>query len=305
MKPYKIASIVVTYNRCHLLTKTLASLVKQNVDTIYVIDNNSKDETYNVVSAWADKTKGRVRYVNTGANLGGAGGFALGCKLALESEEKFTHVWFSDDDVTFHHDCLEKLTPYLDKKTILQPMRYDIKGQNAEQSSTDVDLKSVWILNHKRNSIKDTHEKYNKEPFEIDFMPFEGPIVPIPVLKFTGLPDELYFIFSDDLDFALRARKLGFKIRCIPKAGMTRWVESGNSHDVASWKTYFNYRNFFRIQKLYGENRFVRNRPYLIACLVVAYCCVRFEFKKIRVILDALEDAMSYRFKYHEKYMPK
>lgn len=302
---YKIASIVVTYNRSHLLKKTLSSLMKQNVDAIYVIDNNSKDETSSVVEYFSTKSNGKIRYVNTHANLGGAGGFALGCKLVLESEEKFTHVWFSDDDVTFHYDCLKQLTPYLDKKTILQPMRYDVKGQNAEQSSTEIDLKSVWILNHKRNSVKDTPQKYSQEPFDIDFMPFEGPIVPVPVLRFTGLPDELYFIFSDDLDFALRARKLGFKIRCIPRAGITRWIKGGESHDVVTWKTYFNYRNFFRIQKLYGENIFVRNRPYFIAFLVVAYCCVRFEFRKTRVILDALEDGMSYRFKYHDKYVPK
>lgn len=208
----------------------------------------------------------------------------------------------SDDDVTFHHDCLQQLIPYLDKHTILQPMRYNLQGRNAEQSSTNIDLKSIFIFNHKRNSVKDTEFINEKEPFKIDFMPFEGPVIPLPVLKFTGLPDESYFIFSDDLDFALRARKLGFKILCVPKAGITRWVTAMASHDIGTWKTYFNYRNFFKIQRIYGENLWVRNRPYLIAALVVGYCWSKLDFHRSKVIINALEDAMSYRFKYESKY---
>lgn len=92
MENYKIAAVVVTYNRSKLLYNTLRTLLKQNVDAIYVIDNNSKDDTSEVVNTWVDKTKGRVKYYNTKTNLGGAGGFALGCRLVMESSENYTHV---------------------------------------------------------------------------------------------------------------------------------------------------------------------------------------------------------------------
>ncbi|MCY4044972.1 MAG: glycosyltransferase, partial [Cellvibrionales bacterium] len=158
--PINIAVVLVTFNRSAMLAKNLASLKQQGPLTYFVIDNNSSDNTQLVVEAFAASTTDTVIYYNTGANLGGAGGFAVGCEKALAYSSAFTHLWLTDDDVTFDIHCLQTLKPLLDQKTIWQPMRFTPEGKNAEASTTIIDLKTPWILNHKRNSIMTMQEAH-------------------------------------------------------------------------------------------------------------------------------------------------
>jgi len=176
---------------------------------------------------------------------------------------------------------------------------------NIEQSATLVDLKSIMLFNHKRNIVKETPYSTLDHPFNLDVMSFEGALIPRQIFKFAGLPDKSYFTCSDDLDFALRARRLGFKISCIPKAKITCNTDNHEEQKKQTWKAYFQYRNFFKIQRVYGENCFVRNRPYVAASLLIIYHACRLEFKTAHAVIEALEDSMSHRFYYHDKYIPK
>jgi len=298
-----IAVVLVTFNRSDMLKQNLESLKAQGELTYFIIDNNSKDNTKEIVDTFTNTIKSHVHYFNTKANLGGAGGFAFGCEKALEMGG-FTHLWLADDDVTFFPDCLEKLTPYMDQKTILQPMRYAVDGSNAEASATTIDLDSIFILNHKRNSVMGTDFEKQTAPFDIQNVPFEGPMIPTRIFEKIGIPDKRYFIFSDDLDFSLKSLRNGFDIKCIPSAKMTRLRPAEPNYKPTDWKSYFVYRNFFRIHKEFGNNWFVKNRPYLLAVLVAGYCMLTGNIKGMRIIQDALRDGMSSNFNLDNKYIP-
>ena len=90
-----IAAVVVTYNRCELLRRNIECLLNQKDAQcdICVIDNASTDQTREIVSSFTDS---RVRYFNTGSNLGGAGGFEWGMRQAVENGYRL--VWLRDDD---------------------------------------------------------------------------------------------------------------------------------------------------------------------------------------------------------------
>ncbi len=287
-----------------MLNENLQSLKQQGPLTYFIIDNNSSDDTKEVVDRFSSNIDDDVFYYNTQSNLGGAGGFAFGCEKALEHENKFTHLWLADDDVTFYSDCLASLKPYIDTRTILQPMRYDLNGVNAEASATKIDLDSIFILNHKRNSVMGTKWENAIQPFDVQNIPFEGPLIPRAIFEVVGVPDKNYFIFSDDLDFSLSALRNGFDIKCIPTAKMTRLRPAEPNYKPGDWKSYFVYRNFFHIHKKFGRNWFVRNRPYLLAFLVSLYCISNFNIAGLKVIKDALFDGMSDDFKLNKKYIP-
>ncbi|MEF1284802.1 glycosyltransferase [Vibrio sp. M250220] len=300
----KIAIVLVTFNRADMLKQNLESLKHQGPLTYFIIDNNSSDHTYETVQQFSDSVSDEVHYYNTKANLGGAGGFAFGCEKALANSKNFTHLWLADDDVTFHSDCLEQLNPYIDQKTILQPMRFAVDGSNAEASATKIDLDTICILNHKRNSVMGTPFEEETSPFDIQNIPFEGPLIPRSIFEKIGIPDARYFIFSDDLDFSLKSLRNGFDIKCIPSAKMTRLRPTEPNYKPTDWKSYFVYRNFFRIHKEFGNNWLVRHRPYLLALLVSCYCVITGNFKGIKIIQDALKDGMSSNFRLNEKYIP-
>ena len=91
-----VAAIVVTFNRKKMLKDCLLKLRGQKDAScdVLIIDNASTDGTYETVKNQIDEKN--VFYFNTGANLGGAGGFSYGIKKAIEIG--YRYLWILDDD---------------------------------------------------------------------------------------------------------------------------------------------------------------------------------------------------------------
>lgn len=105
MEEKSVIAVVVTYNRKDLLTKCIDALQAQRESChILIVDNASTDgtETYIKENHSLD-----VQYINTGTNLGGAGGFNFGMKKALELG--YEYIWIMDDDCLPKVDALQEL----------------------------------------------------------------------------------------------------------------------------------------------------------------------------------------------------
>lgn len=91
-----VAAVVVTYNRKELLKEAIDALLMQSVAEadVLVVDNASTDGTKDYIADYIDQ--GQIIYINTGENLGGAGGFNFGMRKACEAGYKY--VWIMDDD---------------------------------------------------------------------------------------------------------------------------------------------------------------------------------------------------------------
>ncbi|MCQ2512905.1 MAG: glycosyltransferase, partial [Lachnospiraceae bacterium] len=82
-----VLAIVVTYNRLSMLKEVVFALLEQTTPCdILIVDNASTDET----ASWAkdllsghDASRAKLLYENTGANLGGAGGFNYGMRRGV------------------------------------------------------------------------------------------------------------------------------------------------------------------------------------------------------------------------------
>lgn len=104
----KVAAIVVTYNRKKLLKKNIRALLAQtykNFLDILVIDNASTDFTKEAIQQYINNKD--IIYINTGKNLGGAGGFNFGMRKAAELNYEF--MWIMDDDTIPTPTALEEL----------------------------------------------------------------------------------------------------------------------------------------------------------------------------------------------------
>lgn len=300
-----IALSLVTFNRSKLLLEMLESVVKQTVlpDEVFVVDNNSSDNTKELVLEFAQKHKDilKINYHNTGANLGGAGGFEIGSKIAYEAGYEW--IWLADDDVELEPECLENLIKHKDKAQILQPMRVNMDGACAEISGTDYEINSITRLNPKQNTVMDIKDS-SWETVELKTIPFEGPMIHRSVFEKIGFPNPNFFIFYDDLDFALRAQKAGFKILCVKKAVMKRKIPFIQSRALGTWKGYFMYRNFFYVQLAYGNKFIAYIRVWLIFFLVFGYTLVKGEFKSLGMLFEALKHGLKSDFSANDKYKP-
>jgi len=289
----RVAVVVVTYNRADLLIGMLDGLAAQTrqPDCVLVINNHSEDHTKQVLDEREDLP---LVAIHSEDNLGGAGGFHLGVKWAYE--EGFDRIWLMDDDVVPAPDALAIMLAY--DLPCLMAVREDREGTLVEKSAITFDLRSPLALRPKRASIDSTYARRDELPelVPVEVVAFEGFLVRRDVITAIGLPDPSYFIFYDDADFAIRARRAGFTIHAVRDAVLVRQLNFDQQHDLGSWKGKFMYRNLFVVHFRHGENLLVRLKPYAIAAGVVALSPLRRGGRnEARNVISAIREARGMR----------
>jgi len=164
----------------------------------------------------------------------------------------------------------------------------------VEKSAITFDLANPLAIRPKRLSVEQEYADRAAMPAEvpIDVVAFEGFMVHRRVIDAIGLPDPTYFIFYDDVDFAIRARKAGFPILALRDAVLVRQLNFDQQHDMRSWKGYFMYRNLFLVHLRYGDNLLVRLKPLLITLVVLLLTPVKGR-AEAKNVWRALKDARS------------
>ena len=287
-----VAVVVVTYNRAHLLGGMLDGLAAQThpPDAVYVVDNASTDHTRVLLEARDDLP---LRLTHSPDNLGGAGGFHLGLQQAYA--DGFDRIWLMDDDVVPAPDCLAVLMAR--DEECLMAVREDSAGRLVEKAALRFDLANPLAIKPKTAMVETTYGSREAMPerVQLENVAFEGFMVHRSVVERIGLPDPSYFIFYDDVDFALRARRAGFHIWAIRDAVLVRQLDFDQQHDLGSWKGLYMYRNLFVVHFRYGENVLVRLKPYLVTLVVVLLSPLRGGRAEARNVIRALRAARGMR----------
>jgi GT2 family glycosyltransferase len=261
-----VAVVVVTYNRAALLSRCLDGLAasQRRPDAVFVVDNASEDQTRAVLEARTDLP---LHPIHSAENLGGAGGFHLGVKAAYDAG--FDRIWLMDDDVVPAPGCLGVLMA--NPGPALMAVREDLAGNLCEKAATVFDLSNPLAIRPKREMLEDRYPVRAAMPPEVPLenVAFEGFMVHRRVVEAVGFPDAGFFIFYDDVDYALRTRRAGFPVVAVRDAVLVRQLDFDQQHDMRSWKGYYMYRNLFVVHMRYGANPLVRWKPYLIALVVL------------------------------------
>ena len=197
----KVAAVVVTYNRKALLLENIESLLNQSVSDlldIIIIDNASTDGTKETLGKYIDNEQ--IIYKNTGANLGGAGGFQYGIKYAAENDYEF--VWVMDDDCLPTSTALEVFLD-TDKK---------LNGNYGYLSSKVLwkDM-SICTMNVQRKTMYCNVKDFSTDLVEVCMASFVSLFLPTKVVKEIGLPIKEFFIWTDDWEYT---RRISLKYKC-------------------------------------------------------------------------------------------
>lgn len=192
-----VVAVVVTYNRKELLRECLISLLNQTYKNlrILVVDNFSTDNTHNHIKDLIDENK-NLEYINTGSNLGGAGGFNFGIKESLKFNPSF--IWVMDDDSLPTSDALTKLINYGKK------INNNFGFLSSKVLRKD---KSMCLMNIPRISISKEIKDYDKDQ-KIILGSFVSTIFNVDAIEEVGLPIKDFFIWGDDWEYT----------RCISKS---------------------------------------------------------------------------------------
>ncbi len=287
-----VAIVVVTYNRADMLRGLLDGLTKldEPADAVIVVNNASTDHTAQVL---AEAITPNLQVIDSPENLGGAGGFHLGTKAAVD--QGWDRLYLIDDDVVPAHDCLEVLLAQ--DEDCLFSVREDKNGKLIELAALKFDLRNPLAIKPKTASVMDTYPTRDALPerVAVENVAFEGFMIRRTVLEEIGLPDPTYFIFYDDVDLAIRARRAGRTIWAVRDAVLVRQLDFSQQHDLAGWKGFYMYRNLFVVHFRYGENVLVRLKPWLITAAVVLLSPLRGGKHEAVNVIKALRAARGMR----------
>jgi GT2 family glycosyltransferase len=281
----KIAATVVTYNRLELLKKLIGALRNQTADIskIIVINNSSTDGTEDWLNLQTDLLV--IKQYNSGSSGGQFTALQTAYKLG------FDLIWAMDDDVEPTSDCLENLLKYQNNNSTYFPIRQSLDGTIFLSETKIINLtnpfKSIWTKIIDENDIKN-------ELIEVDGPTFEGPLISKKLIEKIGLPAKDFFIFADDTEYFIRAKRNGFKNIIVTSSILKRQLPIPEDTNSFTWKHFFVIRNLIAIDVMYGNItvRFFRPLGYLIKFLSRAS-----NFDDIKISLKAFCKGYFYKMK--------
>ncbi len=213
-------AVVVTYNRREKLKKNLGALLAQTAPAdILVVDNASSDGTEEMVRAMASE---RIFYVNTGANLGGAGGFSFGIREGYR--RGYGAFWIMDDDCIPEKDALAELleadASLTERYGFLSGVAYFTDG-------------TLCNMNIQKTGLKEKVTDYASPTVPVIMATFVSLYFKRETVKEFGLPIKEFFIWSDDLEYT---RRLSRRLPCymVPASRVTHEMKSNEKVNIAS-----------------------------------------------------------------------
>lgn len=238
-----ICVVIVTYNRLQKLQKALQSYETQTVlpYSIIVVNNCSTDGTSDFLTQWCAKDShiSRKTVINLDVNTGGAGGFYVGMKRALDTNADW--IWVSDDDAYPDKDALYHVQQYAETHS-----RYTacICGAVYLNGVIDIDHRRISKNRLIKMPYKLPKDCYSKQDILIEDTTFVGSCFNAEVVRKAGLPIKDFFIYFDDTEYSHRIRHYG-NIVLLPDIKITHdtITYAQPTNVIATWRDYYLIRN--------------------------------------------------------------
>lgn len=301
----RVCAIVVTFNRKDLLRKCLEALARQRrpIDGLVVVDNASTDGTPAVLAQARALALGDFQIVALPKNIGGAGGFNAG--LARAYAAGYDRYWLMDDDGEPDADCLRALLEAGADRDFLGPLV--VSNVDPTQLARRLRCpRTLRTLTETADAIAAAQGGLIADSSN----PFNGTLISRRLVDAIGLPKAEMFIWGDEVEYELRARKAGFQVATVVAARHIHPPEVAGSAKAL----------FGRFEVMFPENRlrmYCRTRNYgyifsrhgqrvtVIKDLVKAtlYCVSARRWGDLAVYYQALTHGLIGDFRHHTKFL--
>lgn len=256
-----IVAVIVTYNRKALLKHCFSAVTKQtrSLDRILIVDNASNDGTHEMLASEGSLTRSEVDLLALSSNTGGAGGFSVGLKHAIDNGADW--IWMMDDDAEPHPTALEEL------------MKVAIDHANIYGSLAVYNNETSWLTTVLEPPLGEVgYANAMPTAATVQSLPFLGFLIHRSLVNRIGLPDAGFFIAADDAEYCIRGQNAGAKIiiagRSLiehPKSRPYKVRILGRTLTCLAlppWKRYYDTRNRLLIaRKHYGVRLFTQTIP--------------------------------------------
>lgn len=204
----KVITIIVTYNGSKWIRKCLQCLINNTIKTdIMVLDNNSSDNTLDVIDPFLDK----IELIKLPSNLGFGKANNIGIQKALD--KGYSHFFLLNQDAYVKEDTIAKLLATSSQNPeygIISPLQLNI-SENALDEVFENQVKKYYQPGFDQLR-EDLTKKSISEVKEVKFAGAASWFMTSELLKKVGLFHPKFYHYGEDNNLAARAQYFGFKI---------------------------------------------------------------------------------------------
>lgn len=274
----KIGIVTITYNSEGVLPGFFHSLWRQSYSNfvLYVVDNDSKDDTKLSVNAEKD---GRVVLIENSKNEGVARANNQGISKALN--DGCDYVLLLNNDVEFEQDLLLKLITGMREysASIVTPkMMYYEPSDVIWFAGSYYDTRKGLLPLHRGINEKDNGQYDNVE--KIEYAPTCCALIKKKVFEDVGFMDEKYFVYFDDTDFFYRVLLTEkHDVYYLPNMQFFHKVGSLTKSNASSKERHPVRGDFFIKQNVRNHNYYLKKHGGLYGLLFIFLLFWKWNFK--------------------------
>jgi len=207
-----VAVVVLNWNDASLLPRSVGSLLKQTMESdIIIVDNDSKDNSREVIESFGPKVTPLYNSTNTGF----AGGVNTGIRYAIN--QGYEYIALLNNDATADKDWVKHLYKAVSKSDRNGAATCSLIHSSEDTYDSTGEQYSVWGLPHARGRAEVVKGQYDKQT-DIMGASGGGSVFRASMFKDIGLFDEDFFAYYEDIDLGLRAHTRGWKFTFVPEA---------------------------------------------------------------------------------------
>ncbi|WP_127531052.1 DUF1972 domain-containing protein [Paenibacillus kobensis] len=262
----QVGSILVNYNGYQDSVECIQSLIRLNYNNqkIYVVDNASPDSSGTLLESYIRELgMEQIEFFQLKENLGFSGGNNVAIRKAIQ--DGCDYIWLINNDTVVHEDALTHLVHAAESDPnagIVGSKIYFYKSPRLWFAGGRVN--KMGICGHIGDSVEDPDNKLYAESKEVDFITGCSLLARVDMVNQIGLLDEEFFLYFEDVEFNIRAKRSGWKLLYEPASLIWHKVSAstkGQYRDHAPIVDYYDTRNYLIfINKCYSK--FNRLLPY-------------------------------------------
>lgn len=292
----RVCTIIVTFNRKELLLRCIEKCLAQTaVPDILIFDNHSSDGTRELLVDNGLFENERIIYHYNDINIGGAGGFSNGLKMAFQ--RGYDYYWVMDDDgYPYDERCLsESIKTFEELKTPKVIINALVVGPDLSK------------LSFKTGGFETKDElvsQANRSFYVGSISPFNGTLYSHSSIENIGFPREDFFIKGDETEYTRRAIQNGYIVATalnsifvhplMPQSFRRVLWKKIDLGEELYWKEYYKARNYVYIyRQYYPQTQLIK---HVIYCTIKCLYYKEDRKRKIKYTLKGLHDGFKNNF---------
>lgn len=285
----KVFIIILNWNGLQDTLECLESVFKLTYENfeVAVVDNGSQDDSVSVIQ----NNFPNIRLILNTENLGYAGGNNVGIRYALGQNAEY--IWLLNNDTVVETDALTNMVAEAEKDPSVGIAGSKIYYYNCPKKIWFTYTKIDWsrgISNH--IGIGDTDIGQYDHVKDVDRVTGCSMLVKKDVCDKVGLFDERFFLYAEEVEWCVRARKAGFKCIFTPLSIVYHKVGASIKKNWFTIFSYYNTRNM--LQTVRKNFSFPWREIYILNIVILKVWSLRKEIMKALIVCFTRTQKYSY-----------